>query len=82
MKSITYTVLKPHAYSNVLVLKYFLRPLIFHVRTYVRTYSYLLNPVGIHLFGHLQVCQATCKLSILQPAPLVILLIRFCFVFV
>ena len=39
MKSMTYTVLESYAYDNVLVIKYFLLPQIFHVRTYAPTVS-------------------------------------------
>ena len=46
MKSMTYTLLESHAYDNVLVKKLFLHGHQFftYVRTYVRTYSDLLNP--------------------------------------
>ena len=45
----TYTALKSHVYDNVLVIKYFIRPSIFHVPTYARTsiYRNLILKVGL-----------------------------------
>ena len=48
----TYTVLESHAYDNILV---FVQPTIFHIPTYICTYSDLLNPdfrkkIGNRLF--------------------------------
>ena len=47
MKSMKYAALESRAYDNAPVIKYFVQPPIFHVRTYVRMYSDLSNPACV-----------------------------------